>query len=267
MISSNYGEDPDTIDPEEPEYTDPPTLEIVHIQGIEPELGINLDEDGLYYIKDFDTLNLIDTSFSGASYVDLGTDTDDEAGAVYDGGGGNFIWSVGNNSDGWEYKFWVKAVDEGKFASSRGYITVMSREKSTARILPNGFSSSGGVIEEIEILDYNVDYRYSDPIVPIGTAERIEGIIYWTIPSEILDEYRQYIEKDGALERRFQKVLVEPTTIEESIEILNNIKERYEDHHSVDYTDEAIKACVKLTDQTGREACRERSERERERST
>ncbi len=62
-----------------------------------------------------------------------------------------------------------------------------------------------------------------------------------------LDEYRQYIEKDGALERRFQKVIVEPTTIEETIQILNNIKERYEDHHSVTYTDEAIQACVKLT--------------------
>ncbi len=62
-----------------------------------------------------------------------------------------------------------------------------------------------------------------------------------------LDEFRQHIEKDGALERRFQKVIVEPTTIEETIQILNNIKERYEDHHSVSYTDEAIEACVKLT--------------------
>ncbi len=62
-----------------------------------------------------------------------------------------------------------------------------------------------------------------------------------------LDEYRQHIEKDGALERRFQKVIVEPTSEDETIQILNNIKERYEDHHSVTYTDEAIKACVKLT--------------------
>lgn len=68
------------------------------------------------------------------------------------------------------------------------------------------------------------------------------------IGATTLDEYRQYIEKDGALERRFQKVLVEPTTVEETIQILMNIKERYEDHHSVDYTDEAIQACVKLTD-------------------
>ena len=67
------------------------------------------------------------------------------------------------------------------------------------------------------------------------------------IGATTLDEYRQYIEKDGALERRFQKVLVEPTNIEETIEILNNIKEKYEDHHNVQYTDEAIKACVKLT--------------------
>ena len=62
-----------------------------------------------------------------------------------------------------------------------------------------------------------------------------------------LDEYRQYIEKDGALERRFQKVIIEPTTVDETIEILNNIKEKYESHHNVEYTPEAIEACVKLT--------------------
>jgi ATP-dependent Clp protease ATP-binding subunit ClpC len=68
------------------------------------------------------------------------------------------------------------------------------------------------------------------------------------IGATTLDEYRQYIEKDGALERRFQKVLIEPTTIDETIQILNNIKERYEDHHSVTYTEEALAACVKLTE-------------------
>ena len=62
-----------------------------------------------------------------------------------------------------------------------------------------------------------------------------------------LDEYRQYIEKDGALERRFQKILVDPTSVDETTEILHNIKEKYEDHHLVKYTDEAIKACVTLT--------------------
>ncbi|MDO1500456.1 ATP-dependent Clp protease ATP-binding subunit [Winogradskyella maritima] len=67
------------------------------------------------------------------------------------------------------------------------------------------------------------------------------------IGATTLDEYRQYIEKDGALERRFQKVIVEPTSVEETIEILNNIKGKYEEHHNVDYTDEAIEACVKLT--------------------
>jgi ATP-dependent Clp protease ATP-binding subunit ClpC len=67
------------------------------------------------------------------------------------------------------------------------------------------------------------------------------------IGSTTLDEYRQHIEKDGALERRFQKVMINPTTPEETIEILNNIKERYEDHHNVIYTPEAIEACVKLT--------------------
>ena len=67
------------------------------------------------------------------------------------------------------------------------------------------------------------------------------------IGATTLDEYRQHIEKDGALERRFQKVMVEPTTIDETIEILNNIKIRYEDHHNVTYTPKAIEGCVKLT--------------------
>ncbi|MFL9843491.1 ATP-dependent Clp protease ATP-binding subunit [Flavobacterium rhizosphaerae] len=67
------------------------------------------------------------------------------------------------------------------------------------------------------------------------------------IGATTLDEYRQYIEKDGALERRFQKVIVEPTTVDETIIILNNIKGKYEDHHNVIYTPEAIDACVKLT--------------------
>ena len=67
------------------------------------------------------------------------------------------------------------------------------------------------------------------------------------IGATTLDEYRQYIEKDGALERRFQKVLIEPTSVEETIQILNNIKGKYEEHHNVDYTEGAIEACVKLT--------------------
>jgi ATP-dependent Clp protease ATP-binding subunit ClpC len=67
------------------------------------------------------------------------------------------------------------------------------------------------------------------------------------IGATTLDEYRQYIEKDGALERRFQKIIVEPTSVEETITILNNIKNKYEDHHNVTYTQEAIEACVKLT--------------------
>jgi ATP-dependent Clp protease ATP-binding subunit ClpC len=67
------------------------------------------------------------------------------------------------------------------------------------------------------------------------------------IGATTLDEYRQYIEKDGALERRFQKIIVEPTSVDETITILNNIKNKYEDHHNVIYTPEAIEACVKLT--------------------
>jgi ATP-dependent Clp protease ATP-binding subunit ClpC len=67
------------------------------------------------------------------------------------------------------------------------------------------------------------------------------------IGATTLDEYRQHIEKDGALERRFQKVLVDPTSIEETLTILQNIKERYEEHHNVIYTPEAIEACVRLT--------------------
>ena len=68
------------------------------------------------------------------------------------------------------------------------------------------------------------------------------------IGATTLDEYRKSIEKDGALERRFQKVLVEPTTPEQTLEILHNIKDMYEKHHGVNYTDEALKACVTLTD-------------------
>ena len=68
------------------------------------------------------------------------------------------------------------------------------------------------------------------------------------IGATTLDEYRKNIEKDGALERRFQKIMVEPTTPEETLQILNNVKGRYEDHHNVTYTDDALEACVKLTD-------------------
>lgn len=67
------------------------------------------------------------------------------------------------------------------------------------------------------------------------------------IGATTLDEYRQYIEKDGALDRRFQKVMIEPATPDETVEILNRIKEKYEEHHGVTYTDEAINACVSLT--------------------
>jgi len=67
------------------------------------------------------------------------------------------------------------------------------------------------------------------------------------IGATTLDEYRQHIEKDGALERRFQKIMVDPTSPEETLEILHNIKARYEDHHNVNYTEEALDACVKLT--------------------
>ncbi|MCX7984101.1 MAG: ATP-dependent Clp protease ATP-binding subunit [Bacteroidetes bacterium] len=68
------------------------------------------------------------------------------------------------------------------------------------------------------------------------------------IGATTLDEYRQYIEKDGALDRRFQKIMIEPTTVEETITILHNIKSRYEEHHGVRYTDEAIEAAVRLSD-------------------
>lgn len=68
------------------------------------------------------------------------------------------------------------------------------------------------------------------------------------IGATTIDEYRQNIEKDGALERRFQKILVEPTTKEETLQILKNIKDKYEEHHNVTYTDEALEACVKLAD-------------------
>jgi ATP-dependent Clp protease ATP-binding subunit ClpC len=68
------------------------------------------------------------------------------------------------------------------------------------------------------------------------------------IGATTLDEYRQHIEKDGALERRFQKVLIEQTNLEETLEIIINIKEHYENHHNVNYTDDALKACVDLSE-------------------
>jgi ATP-dependent Clp protease ATP-binding subunit ClpC len=68
------------------------------------------------------------------------------------------------------------------------------------------------------------------------------------IGASTLDEYRMYIEKDGALDRRFQKVMVDPPSVEDTIQILNNIKPRYEDYHNVEYDQEAIDACVKLSD-------------------
>lgn len=75
------------------------------------------------------------------------------------------------------------------------------------------------------------------------------------IGATTLDEYREYIEKDGALERRFQKIILEPTTPEETIEILNNIKDKYEEHHLVKYSDEAIKACVTLSNRYITDRC------------
>ena len=75
------------------------------------------------------------------------------------------------------------------------------------------------------------------------------------IGATTIDEYRKTIEKDGALERRFQKVLVEPTSVEDTYTILKNIKERYENHHNVTYTDDALLACVKLTDRYITDRC------------
>ena len=68
------------------------------------------------------------------------------------------------------------------------------------------------------------------------------------IGATTLDEYRQNIEKDGALERRFQKVMVEPTTPEETLLILQQVKDKYEQHHNVNYTEDALRACVDLTE-------------------
>lgn len=75
------------------------------------------------------------------------------------------------------------------------------------------------------------------------------------IGATTLDEYREHIEKDGALERRFQKIILEPTTAEETIKILNNIKDKYEDHHLVRYSDDAIKACVTLSERYISDRC------------
>ena len=70
------------------------------------------------------------------------------------------------------------------------------------------------------------------------------------IGATTLDEYRQFIEKDGALDRRFQKITVDPPSSEETIQILNNVKDRYETHHGVKYSDEAVIACVRLSERS-----------------
>ena len=92
----------------------------------------------------------------------------------------------------------------------------------------------------------------AEQLVASGCLEHVQACTwreakFKCIGATTLDEYRQFIEKDGALERRFQKVIVDPTTPDETIQILNNIKDKYEDHHDVLYTPEAIDACVKLT--------------------
>jgi|GEM_PF-4192352 len=87
-----------------------------------------------------------------------------------------------------------------------------------------------------------------DPIIGRETEiERVSQILSRRIGASTLDEYRQHIEKDGALDRRFQKVIVEPPSNEEAVHILHNIKEKYEDFHNVTYSDEAIEACVSLS--------------------
>lgn len=75
------------------------------------------------------------------------------------------------------------------------------------------------------------------------------------IGATTMDEFRKSIEKDGALERRFQKIIVEPTTHDETLQILNNIRERYEDFHNVRFTDKALEACVSLTDRYISDRC------------
>ena len=117
-----------------------------------------------------------------------------------------------------------------------------------------------GIIKEIE--ENNDIILFIDEIHTIIGAGSAQGSLdasnmlkpalargtFQCIGATTLEEYRKHIEKDGALERRFQKVVVEPTTVEETIEILKILKSRYEDYHKVEYTDEAIKACVNLTD-------------------
>ncbi len=117
-----------------------------------------------------------------------------------------------------------------------------------------------GIIKEIE--ETNNIILFIDEIHTIIGAGSAQGSLdasnmlkpalargtFQCIGATTLEEYRKHIEKDGALERRFQKVVVEPTTVEETIEILNQLKSRYEDYHKVIYTDDAIEACVKLTD-------------------
>jgi len=96
-------------------------------------------------------------------------------------------------------------------------------------------------IDELHTIVFSLDA--SNMLKPALARGEVQAIGATT-----LNEYRQFIEKDGALERRFQKIMVDPTTVEETLDILNQIKGKYEKHHSVRYTNDAINACVKLTD-------------------